>query len=79
MYTLEDIILLARKEQASDIHISEGMTLLFRIHGQLIPAAIQPGETETAQLLYGLLSEEQKAALMKGYDADFSLLSLIHI
>lgn len=73
MYTIEDIILLARKAQASDIHISEGMPLLFRIHGVLTPAAIQPEAGETAEILYSLLSEEQKKSLLEGYDKDFAL------
>ena len=73
MYTIEDIILLGRKAQASDIHISEGMPLLFRIHGVLTPAAIQPEAGETAEILYSLLSEEQKKSLLEGYDKDFAL------
>ncbi|WP_418746233.1 type IV pilus twitching motility protein PilT [Frisingicoccus sp.] len=73
MYTMEDIILLARKAQASDIHISEGMPLLFRIHGVLTPAPIQPEAGETAEILYGLLSEAQKNSLLEGYDKDFAL------
>lgn len=66
MYTIEDIILLARKAQASDIHISEGMPLLFRIHGVLTPAPIQPEAGETADILYGLLSVAQKKSLLEG-------------
>lgn len=73
MYTIEDIILSARKAQASDIHMSEGMPLLFRIHGTLTPAEFQPGAEETAELLYGLLSAEDKNSLLKGHDKDFAI------
>ena len=73
MYTIEDIIVSARKAQASDIHISEGMPLLFRIHGTLKQAPVQPDEKETAELLYGLLDAEQKKSLFGGYDKDFAL------
>lgn len=72
MYTIDEIIIEARNRKASDIHISEGMELLFRIHGELVPAQIQPDNEETAEIIYGLLKEEQKAQLFEGHDIDFA-------
>lgn len=72
MYTIDEMIIEARNSRASDIHISEGMPLLFRIHGELMMAGMQPDAKETAEILYGLLNEEQKAQLLKGYDIDFA-------
>lgn len=72
MYTVDTMIIEARERRASDIHISEGMELLFRIHGELMPALSQPDSETTAEMLYGLLNEEQKRQLLKGYDIDFA-------
>lgn len=71
-YRVEEIIMSAREQRASDIHISEGMTLLYRINGTLVPAPIQLPAQETAQMLYGMLDEEQTALLEQGYDIDFA-------
>ncbi len=73
MYTMEDIILSARNAGASDIHISEGLPLLFRVNGFLGKAPMQPDAGETAELLYGLLTKEQEKSLLGGHDIDFAL------
>lgn len=73
MITMDELILDARKNGASDIHISEGMPLQYRIHGDLQKAAIQPASEETAELLLGMLDEEQKNQLQKGFDIDFAV------
>ena len=39
---IAELTALARQMQASDIHISEGLPLAFRIHGRLEPAPVQP-------------------------------------
>lgn len=75
MLTIDDIILQARAMYASDIHISEGLTLLYRIHGELQPSPIQPDAQTTASLLYAMLSEKQKAQFNSGLDVDFAYTS----
>ncbi len=55
------ILELARKENASDIHIVAGLPPLYRINGEIILANRAPmSPTETASLALGLLNEEQK-------------------
>ena len=44
---IAELTALARQMQASDIHISEGLPLAFRIHGRLEPAPVQPSAAET--------------------------------
>ncbi|MDD3403019.1 MAG: type IV pilus twitching motility protein PilT [Hespellia sp.] len=70
---LDKIILMAREWNASDIHMSAGMPLLFRVHGSLRQAPVQPGEEEINEILYGLLNEKQKEELKEGYDIDFAM------
>lgn len=73
MQELDRIILIARELNVSDIHMSSGMPLLFRIHGNLTQAPVQPSKEETDQMLYGMLNEKQKEELGQGYDIDFAL------
>lgn len=73
MQELDKIILAAREMKASDIHISAGMPLLFRVNGSLIQAHFQPDTDEVTKMLHELLDEKQKCELDSGYDVDFAL------
>lgn len=68
-----EIIRDAREKGASDIHISEGMPLWYRINGRLMEAPLQPSPEEVRPLLLSLLDERHRASFEKGLDADFSL------
>lgn len=70
---IDKIILIARELKASDIHMSAGLPLLFRVHGRLEQAPIQPTEEEINEMLYDLLDEKQKRELTDGYDIDFAI------
>lgn len=70
---MDRLILMCREEQASDIHMSAGMPLMMRVHGRLTETLAQPSEEETAEMLYGLLSEAQRALFDGGHDVDFAL------
>lgn len=73
MRRIDDIILTAREMKVSDIHITEGMELMFRIHGALKSAPVQPSSEATRDMLLELLNEKQKARLAEGYDIDFAI------
>lgn len=70
---MEDIILKARSMNASDIHISEGLPLLFRVWGELTEAPVQLEEEATKEAVYSMLSEHQKHVLADGKDVDFAI------
>src|SRR5208283_504166 len=54
------IFRLARKTEASDIHIVAGLPPTFRINGEIILASAPPlSREDTKRLVYGLLNEEQ--------------------
>lgn len=60
-YTIEQILGLARRAEASDIHIVAGLPPLFRINGEIILADSPPLQREdTHRLCYGLLNDEQE-------------------
>ena len=70
---IAELTALARQMQASDIHISEGLPLAFRIHGRLEPAPVQPSAAETRALILGLLDDAGREKLAQGIDSDFAL------
>lgn len=73
MATMDEIMRDARAKEASDIHISEGMPMFYRIHGAMQQAPMQPGADETRSLLGGMLDEAQTAKLKNGEDIDFAV------
>lgn len=73
MGRMEDIIMMAREQNASDIHISEGMPMRFRIYGTLVESDVQIPEEQVRDMILGMLSEEQMKKLNKGYDIDFAI------
>ena len=64
------ILSLARRANASDIHIVAGLPPLFRINGEIILADAAPLEREdTKRLCYGMLNDEQQ----KVFERDWQL------
>ncbi len=58
---MHKILTLARRENASDIHIVANLPPLFRIHGEIVTAETPPFKPEdTEKLCFSLLNEEQK-------------------
>ena len=70
---IAELTALARQMQASDIHISEGLPLAFRIHGRLEPAPVQPSAAESRALILGMLDDAGREKLAQGIDSDFAL------
>lgn len=71
MADIEKIIEIAREMRASDLHITEGNALLFRVDGQLVKAPVQPSEQETREMILEMLGEESEK-FSGGKDRDFS-------
>lgn len=70
---MDAIIREARSRGASDIHISEGMPIWYRVNGRLFPADTKLSKKETADLLENLLSERERETFDRGMDADFAI------
>ncbi|MEF9997704.1 MAG: type IV pilus twitching motility protein PilT [Lachnospiraceae bacterium] len=73
MITMEELIVTARKKHASDIHISEGMSMTIRVWGKLQDAMFQLSEEETRNIIYSTLTDHQRAIYEMGADLDFSI------
>lgn len=73
MPDITDVILSARMLNCSDIHVTVGEGILFRINGALTAAPIKVTPEETAKMIRDMLTPEQLADLEKGVDADFAI------
>lgn len=70
---IDTIIREAREKKASDIHLSEGMPIWYRVNGRLIQAEAQIPSEEMAEMLTDILSERQRKLFDAGKDADFAI------
>ena len=61
--TMNELIMKAREKKCSDIHISEGMPVSFRIHGQLLDSGFSFPAAETREMILSMLSDEQREQL----------------
>ena len=70
---MEQLILDARRVKASDIHITEGMPVWYRVHGKLTKSQLQFSGEELRALFMGSMDERQKEIFASGRDVDFGL------
>ncbi len=64
----------AKAQQATDIHISAGAPILFRVGGKLVPITKEKLTAEqSSEISLDLLTEEQKIQLEKNLDFDLML------
>lgn len=69
-----ELTALARQMKASDIHISQGLPLMFRIDGVLREAPVQYDADATRALIESMLDEAHREALdLHRLDADFAI------
>lgn len=69
---IEELIRDARACKASDIHISEGMPVWYRVQGSLRNGNLQPGDGEKKNMLLGMMKERQRQRFEAGKDVDFA-------
>lgn len=70
---MEQMILDARRVKASDIHVTEGMPVWYRVHGKLAKSQLQFSREELRALLIGSMDEREKEIFASGRDVDFAL------
>lgn len=72
---IDEIVLEARRQNASDIHMSQGEPIVFRIHGQLTVSDFTVNCDELKKMLWSLLNEKQIQDFEAGNDLDFAFTS----
>ena len=71
--SIMEILQMATKENASDVHIVAGNPPIMRVHGRLVRLNIDPLTlNQSKELCYSLISDEQKSRFEKEKDLDFS-------
>lgn len=70
---VDEVIRNARENRASDVHISEGMPVWYRIQGRLAPAELRVTPSESGELILALMNTEQRRKFEQGEDVDFSV------
>ncbi len=71
---LADLLLNTRDVGASDLHLTVGSPPCQRIHGSIRPMKHPPLERdEIHQMLFGLLTDEQKKRIERDWELDFAL------
>lgn len=70
--TLEELLRQTQTVGASDLHLHSGAALKIRLHGALESASEIIDRARAERLVYGLISDEQKAQLEEHRQLDFS-------
>ena len=71
---LSDLVSIVVKEEASDLHISEGKFPIIRVHGTLVPIEVgQPfAQEDLEEMLHLFLPPESVEKFMADKEFDFS-------
>ena len=72
--TLEDLVEYAKKEEASDIHVTVGTNHAIRKFGELIILDPLPPENEARNMILDYLSYDQREKVLAGEDLDFAMI-----
>ncbi len=73
MPKLDAFLKLGREQGGSDIHLAVGIPPMVRLHGELTSIKYRDlNEEELNELIYEILSDEQKQQFDDGHDLDFS-------
>lgn len=71
---LRELLLAAIQQNASDLHLTNNMSPILRIDGELVPLKYEALNEETMKkLIYGVLSDTQKIQFEEEKELDFSL------
>lgn len=70
---MDQLIMAARARKCSDIHISEGLRTIFRIHGQMTDSGLEATDEEIKEMILSMMDEKQKEQFADGDDVDFAI------
>lgn len=71
---ITELLIFAQKNNASDLHLSTGNPPILRIHGDMVPMKMNPlGADEVKQLVYSLLTEQQRTDYERDMELDFAI------
>ena len=72
-FTIQDVLINAKEQGASDVHLNVGIPPVFRLNGKLIKSQFPVLEKEDVQeIIYSILTEGQKEIFNKDKQFDFA-------
>ncbi len=72
--TFVELVEYAKKEGASDIHVTVGTNHAIRKYGELIILEPAPPQGEAIDMIFSCLNDEQRSKITDGKDLDFALI-----
>lgn len=69
-----DLLVLTKKSNASDLHLSAGSPPMLRLHGEIVPhkrAVLSVDEIKT--MLYSIMTEQQRSDFERDLEIDFAI------
>ncbi len=71
---ITELLVFAKKNGASDLHLSTGNPPLLRINGDIVPMKMEPLKADVVKhLLYSILTEQQRTDYEREFELDFAL------
>ncbi len=72
---ITDLLVLAKQAGASDLHLTVGIPPKMRLNGELVPVPDAPvlSRDDLHEMVYEVLTDEQKSRLEEHWDLDFSV------
>src|ERR1700733_927066 len=71
---ITDLLLASQKNNASDLHLSIGNPPLLRVNGDMLPLKMNVlGSDEVRQMLYSIMTEQQRTEYERDLEIDFAL------
>ena len=70
---IDGLILDARANKCSDIHISVGMPLMYRVNGRLMEIPVPYSDEDIEDMLVDMMDDKQLADIKAGKDVDFAV------
>lgn len=70
---MNDLVMYAREQKTSDIHLNVGSPAMFRIHGKLVPCDLALTDEHITYLIQSMFDAEKQRRFEAGEDLDFAL------
>lgn len=71
---ITELLVFAKKNKASDLHLSTNNPPVLRVHGEMMPMKMEPMEAnQIKELLYSVMSEMQRSDYERDLELDFAL------
>src|SRR5690606_20440248 len=69
-----ELLTFAKKNSASDLHISTGNPPVLRIHGEMMPLNTPPLQADQVKnLLYSIMTDQQRSLYERELELDFAV------